>query len=526
MNESDSTQDDPFAAVDRVCDEFEKAWNVTDSGDAPSIEEYLAKGEPAIKTKLLKELLLVEWEIKEKQGQEIKLNEYLDRFTGEESTVKEALQQRDRSEGAPKSIAHYKILRPLGAGGMGEVFLAEDGRLGRQVALKLLPVEWAEDSKRRHRFLTEARAASSLNHPNVCIIHEVGETESGRPYLIMEFLEGMTLEKKIRASNLTLTQAIDIGIQIADALKGAFARAVVHRDLKPANISLGDHGLVKVLDFGLAKFTEAQTPLRSDESTHEETQSGQILGTPKYMSPEQASGKVVDHRSDLFSLGIVIYELLTGRQPFVATSAAEIIQSIINKQPEAIARFNYDVPAEFERIVRKLLEKDVSRRYQSPSDLLVDLKNLQRDSENTVSAMASAGPVTGGPVIGSPGGSDESIPGQTAFAEVIPEGDVLLNFAPVDDHPLYGGRQGWVSQLHRHLSVRVEQLSGEAVKIAKHTGYTGDDDSDLELQKQLKKVKAMVSVVSPPFVKREGCVKEVQEFCENVERSEGLWVGE
>ena len=424
----------------------------------------------------------------------------------------------------PETIAHYTILRPLGAGGMGEVFLAEDRRLGRKVALKLVPAAWAEDRKRRQRFVTEARAASALNHPNVCIIHEVGETADGRPYLTMEFLEGATLDRRVRVRPFTVTEVVEVAIQVADALDAAFARGVVHRDLKPGNISISDRGLVKVLDFGLAKLLDDTAPTSSSDPTHHETQEGQILGTPNYMSPEQATGRDVDPRSDLFSLGIVVYELLTGRLPFAGANFGETIHRIVHAQPEAIARFNYDVPPELERIVRKLLEKDAARRFQTPADLLVDLRNLRRDLEAPNTALGALNRSLAKTMGDEPSRRIHNDPAKTVMAEVVPDGEVLLNFAPIDDQPMFEGRLGWVSQLYRHLSVRMEQLSGERIKLARHPGFTGQHETDLELQQHLSQVKAMVSVVSPPFVKSDGCVKELQQFCTNAEQTGGLWV--
>lgn len=506
--------------IDAICDAFEAGWRV---GRNPRIEDELARVEASARASLLRELLLVEWELLEAGGAAIQGETYLARFPDHDSMIRNLLGGRVPTGATPTVIAHYRIVKPLGAGGMGEVFLAEDRRLGRQVAMKLLPVAWAKDAKRRQRFFTEARAASALNHPNVCIIHEVGETAEGLPYLTMEYLEGATLDRRARVRPFTIGAIVDVAIQITDALDAAASRGVVHRDLKPANISMNDRGLVKVLDFGLAKLISEQVTADTEATTAHGTQAGQILGTPNYMSPEQATGLEVDHRSDLFSLGIVLYELLTGRLPFAGASFGETIQRIINAQPEAIARFNYDVPPEFERIVRKLLEKDAARRFQTPADLMVDLRNLRRDLESPNPRSAQK-PSLDRTIMDPFPGSPAAAPAKTIMAELVPDGEVLLNFAPVDDQPLYGGRQGWVSQLYRHLSVRMEQLSGEPVKIARHPGFTGETKTDLELQKHLAKVKAMVSVVSPPFIKSDGCVKELQEFCETAEQSGGLWV--
>jgi hypothetical protein len=508
--------EDPLASIDQLCDAFEQAL---DTGKSPQLQDFLSRADELTRGKLLRELLLTEWEWKDRTKQKVRLGEYLSHFPENEADVREAFRQRAQSLPTPKEIGHYRIVRPLGAGGMGEVFLAEDRRLGRQVALKLLPAEWAEDAKRRHRFMTEARAASALNHPNVCVIHEVGETEAERPYLTMEFLDGEPLDQRMRQNSFTISETVEVGLQIADALDAAVASGVIHRDLKPANIHLGKRGLVKVLDFGLAKLVGGEMLADTSASTQEETKSGQIMGTPNYMSPEQAMGKAVDHRCDLFSLGIVLYELLTGRRPFAGASFAETLSRIINHQPEAIARFNYDVPTELERIVRKLLEKDPASRYQTPGELLVDLKNLRRDLGRPDRTVTAAGSILS-PQVSGVGASAPA----TVIPELIPDGDVLLNFAPIDDKPLFEGRNGWVSQLYRHLSVRVEQLSGEAVKIARHPGFTGEEETDLELGKHVENAKAMVSVVSPPFVKRDGCVKQVEAFCSKAKETEGLWV--
>ena len=280
-----------------------------------------------------------------------------------------------------ETISHYRIVRELGRGGMGRVYLAEDTRLHRMVALKLLAPEVAHDEHRRQRFLREAHAASIMSHPNIGVIHEIGETEDSTPFIAMEYVEGQSLDAVIGGKPLALDQILDIGLEIADALDEAHGRGVVHRDLKPSNVMINMRGHAKVLDFGLAKVSEqasrdtaAPTAMKSDP--------GLILGTIHYMSPEQALGRDVDARSDLFSFGVILYEMATGRRPFGGGTTTEVIEHIVHQQPEAVARLNYDVPPELERIIRKSLEKDREWRYQSAREVIVDLKSMRRDSRS------------------------------------------------------------------------------------------------------------------------------------------------
>jgi two-component system LytT family response regulator len=281
------------------------------------------------------------------------------------------------------TLAHYRILSKLGEGGMGEVFLAEDSRLLRKVALKILLPEVAQDPDRLARFLQEARAASALNHPNAAHIYEVGES-GGSHYLAMEYIEGETLETRLTGDPLPLAEIIAIGSQVAEALEAAHARGIVHRDIKPANLMIGARGHVTVLDFGLAKFLPESTDVTSGGSqiaTQFMTSGGVVLGTVAYMSPEQALGRAVDPRTDLFSLGVVIYRMATGRLPFAGATPQETLARILEGRVEAIARLNYELPEAFESIVRKCLDKDRDRRYQSARDLHIDLQNLTRGQE-------------------------------------------------------------------------------------------------------------------------------------------------
>jgi TolB-like protein/predicted Ser/Thr protein kinase len=278
------------------------------------------------------------------------------------------------------AVGPFKIVSRLGSGGMGEVYLAQDSRLGRKVALKILPEYFSRDQDRVTRFKQEAKAASALNHPNVATIYETGEAE-GVAYIAMEYGEGDTLDAKIGSRPLGSTEIIEIASQVADALDEAHSRRITHRDIKSANIMLTARGQAKVLDFGLAKLAVTHPEgLISEMPTEKLTEPGIVMGTVQYMSPEQVLGKRLDHRTDIFSLGVVMYEMATGRLPFSAATATETIERITHGQPEAIARLNYDLPAELERITRKCLEKDRDRRYQTARELLVDLKNLKRDT--------------------------------------------------------------------------------------------------------------------------------------------------
>jgi predicted ATPase/predicted Ser/Thr protein kinase len=283
-----------------------------------------------------------------------------------------------------RKLSHYQVLSLLGAGGMGEVYLAQDPRLDRKVALKILPPDMASDADRMQRFMREARAASALNHANVATVYDVGE-DDGVCFIAMEYVEGQTLAEKIGGRPVDPAEIIDVGGQVADALEAAHVKEITHRDIKPANLMITARGQVKVLDFGVAKMaaTECQA-LTNETSAGSKTVAGIIVGSVPHMSPEQVLGREVDHRSDIFSLGIALYEMATGRLPFVGATKAETMDLIQNAQPEPIALINDRVPSELERIIGRCLEKDVERRYQSARDVLVDLRNLKRDTDAQV----------------------------------------------------------------------------------------------------------------------------------------------
>jgi len=284
-----------------------------------------------------------------------------------------------------QTLGHFRILAPLGSGGMGEVYLAEDSRLGRKVALKLLSAQLTADAERLRRFEQEAQAASALNHPNILTIHEIGET-NGTHFIATEFIEGETLRERMGAP-MKMGDLLDIAEQVASALAAAHEAGIIHRDIKPENIMVRRDALVKVLDFGLAKLTKQQpTDTEATTGARVKTSSGLVLGTVPYMSPEQALGRELDHRSDLFSLGVVLYEMATGVSPFAGANSSETLDRILHAQPEAISRFNHEAPGELERIVGKCLEKDRERRYGSARELLADLKNPRRGLEVDASA--------------------------------------------------------------------------------------------------------------------------------------------
>lgn len=278
-------------------------------------------------------------------------------------------------------VGHYKIIRPLGKGGMGEVYLAGDTKLDRQVALKLLPAEFTNRKDLLRRFIQEAKAASSLNHPNIITIHEIGQTD-GIHYIATEFIDGLTLKQHMRRGRLEFAEVLDVSIQVASALAAAHAAGLVHRDIKPENIMLRLDGYVKVLDFGLAKLTEKSTQSKGSQVNtivRGYTKPGTVLGTVDYMSPEQARGKVLDQRTDVFSLGIVLYEMAAGRIPFSGATDIDALVSILEKEPAPLAEYAPDIPAEFGRIISKALRKDREERYQTIKDLLIDLKSLKEE---------------------------------------------------------------------------------------------------------------------------------------------------
>ncbi|MCY7348434.1 MAG: protein kinase [Pyrinomonadaceae bacterium] len=285
---------------------------------------------------------------------------------------------------ADQHFSHYKIIKSIGAGGMGEVYLGEDTKLKRKIALKILPADFAKDAERMRRFGLEAEAVSALNHPNILTIYETGEFENTN-YIASEYVEGETLGERLQREPLNLQTALDIAIQVTSALQAAHGAGIIHRDIKPDNVMIRPDSLVKLLDFGIAKLSEKKIESIGAEAAtaaiKAHTKTGMIIGTANYMSPEQARGKAVDARTDIFSFGLVFYETLTGRKAFAGDNVMDVIASILHKEPIPLNRHKPDVPPEIERIVNKTLKKDCEERYQTAKDLLIDLKDARQELE-------------------------------------------------------------------------------------------------------------------------------------------------
>src|SRR2546425_1275825 len=376
--------------------------------ERPKFLDQACSGDPTLRSQL--EALLASHE---------RTNDFIEMPAFE--VMADILADEQRESLVGRTIGRYQILEQLGAGGMGEVYLAEDKHLLRKVALKVLPAFFTRDRERVRRFQQEARAASALNHPNILTIYEIGQIDSHQ-FIATEFVEGETLRQRMIKSPMSMSELLGLATQIASALTAAHQTGIVHRDIKPENIMLREDGIVKVLDFGLAKLIAGQSS-ESEASTIFHTRPGVIMGTPHYMSPEQARGLKVDARSDIWSLGVVLYEMVGGRLPFAGATISDVIATILHREPPSLLLYRSDMPVELERIVEKALTKGPDERYQTAKDVSLDLKRLKQRLEVDAELERSITPEEGARRASerfSLGSSQAAISGMTRAAAAAP----------------------------------------------------------------------------------------------------------
>ena len=397
----------------------------------------------------------------------------------------------------------WRIEKVLGKGAMGEVSLATDTRLDRKVAVKRMLGSNVDNQISVQRFLTEAKSIAALNHPSIVQIYDYGQAESG-PYLIMEFVDGGCLDDRCNGSPIAASEAISLTQQLCSALVAAHEANIIHRDIKPANVLLTRDGVPKLTDFGLAK------PVTADTSM---TVAGSVLGTPKYMSPEQVRGRAADHRSDIFSLGIVFYEMLTGNVPFTGGSLGDVFDKILNQPVDSVGTRGVENAAAIDAVLQKCLAKNPDERYADPSQFLSDLQQLQ-------GAAGPAGPAPAVPAapVAATSAFDQTMESASdgtsvlTLADRLSDSDVVILATEVDDHPLTPGSDGWVTKFTEHMQVRLQQLSGQSLRVSKLTQIPDSEAGWKAMLPALEKLDGVICVVSPAFLQNAAAHEFLERF--------------